>query len=220
MFLSRLCSLTGRFSFCCRAAFFFQSRCRSSASRRSIAATSRFLLFRLSLCCCSLPLWSWFSLFLNWKSGRKRSEKQVRREEANTAKSILALLPCLVQASQCAENPPSWWLLSGLQDLILGEFWWRGWSLVLRQNFYHQRVWSWTLWGSLTSDQLVIWCPRFKLCIDRTNQRPLRNYQQLQVCFRCDSQREKQTHMWAPPEVSVATLASLYQNRRVCFIKE
>lgn len=45
-------TLTSQFSFCCRAAFFFQSRCRSSATRRSIAATSRFLFFRLFLCCC------------------------------------------------------------------------------------------------------------------------------------------------------------------------
>ena len=54
--------LTGRFSLCCSAAFFFHRRSLSSLTLLSMAATSRFRLFRLSLCCCSLEFWSWFSL--------------------------------------------------------------------------------------------------------------------------------------------------------------
>lgn len=58
-------TLTGKFSFCCSAAFFFHSRSRSSFIRLSMATTSRLRLFRFSLCCCNLEFWSWLSLFLN-----------------------------------------------------------------------------------------------------------------------------------------------------------
>jgi len=68
--------LTGRFSFCCSAAFFFQSRSRSSMIRLSIAATSRLRLFRPSLCCCNLEFWSWLSLFLSWTPGQRQDRVQ------------------------------------------------------------------------------------------------------------------------------------------------
>lgn len=50
--------LTGKFSFCWRAAFFFQSLSLSSATLLSMVAISMFLLFRFSLCCWSLALCS------------------------------------------------------------------------------------------------------------------------------------------------------------------
>jgi len=60
--------LTGKFSFCWRAAFFFQSLSLSSATLLSMVAISPFFLFRFSLCCWSLALCSWFNLFLScWK---------------------------------------------------------------------------------------------------------------------------------------------------------
>lgn len=64
--------LTGKFSFCCSAAFFFHSRSRSSLIRLSMEATSRLRLFKFSLCCCNLEFWSWLSLFLSWTPGRTR----------------------------------------------------------------------------------------------------------------------------------------------------
>lgn len=50
--------LTGKFSFCWRAAFFFQSLSLSSATLLSMVAISPFFLFRFSLCCWSLALCS------------------------------------------------------------------------------------------------------------------------------------------------------------------
>jgi len=65
-FVIKYPALTGTFSFCCKAAFFFHRRSRSSLTRLSMTATSELRLFKHSLCCCSLAFCSWFSLFLNW----------------------------------------------------------------------------------------------------------------------------------------------------------
>lgn len=77
--------LTGTFSFCCRAAFFFHRRSRSSLTRLSMTATSELRLFKHSLCCCSLAFCSWFSLFLNWinsqsRSGGRRGKQQKSKQ--------------------------------------------------------------------------------------------------------------------------------------------
>lgn len=71
--------LTGRFSFCCSAAFFFHSRSRSSLIRLSMEATSRLRLFRFSRCCCNLEFWSWLSLFLSWTKSKEPTQHKCQR---------------------------------------------------------------------------------------------------------------------------------------------
>ncbi|KAG7253779.1 hypothetical protein CRUP_007827, partial [Coryphaenoides rupestris] len=53
---------TGGISLLSRAAFFFQSRWRSSATRLSMELTSTLRRVRVSRCCCSREPFSWFSL--------------------------------------------------------------------------------------------------------------------------------------------------------------
>lgn len=70
-------ALTGTFSFCCNAAFFFHSRSLSSLTRLSITATSELRLFKQSLCCCNLAFCSWFSLFLNLAQSKEENQGQI-----------------------------------------------------------------------------------------------------------------------------------------------
>lgn len=82
--------LTGTFSFCCRAAFFFHRRSRSSLTRLSMTATSELRLFKHSLCCCSLAFCSWFSLFLSWinSQGGERRQEGGGKKTTKTSKQI------------------------------------------------------------------------------------------------------------------------------------
>lgn len=81
-------SLTGRFSFCCSAAFFFHSRSLSSLTRLSMTATSELRLFKHSLCCCSLAFCSWFSLFLNWTKQEGNTKITMEKKEKHLQEAI------------------------------------------------------------------------------------------------------------------------------------